>query len=251
VKRSPLQVIGRTLGGVKTGIRARWKLFMAVAVGVLIMDIALPPLLLSLVRKPLDYFTFNPWLRKLPDYLASGPGSLAERLNKGWQLALFWFSSDNPYGIEWGFAVTAADLGRFLVMSLLVGGYFAVWAHHRDQRGATRRGLGVGGQGGIVGACSSVFGIATGGCTVMGCGAPVLPVVGLAFAGLSSVTLKWLSGLSTVATALVFAGMSLGVLYYGWRVGSLNPQAPRNAPRNYGQHSQSGITVGDSISHQS
>jgi hypothetical protein len=85
----------------------------------------------------------------------------------------------------------------------------------------------------------------------MGCGAPVLPVVGLAFAGLSSVTIKWLSGLSTVATAAVFAGMSFGVLYYGWRVGALNPQAPRNAPKNYGQDSQSGITVGDSISHHS
>lgn len=251
MSRSPFQVMGRTIGGVKTGIRARFKLFMAVAAGVLVMDIAVPPLLLSLVRKPLDYFTFNPWLPKLPDYLASGPGSLGERLDKAWGLALFWFSSDNPYGIEWGFAVTAADLARFLVMSLLVGAYFAVWAHHRDQRGASRRRLGVGGQGGIVGACSSVFGIATGGCTVMGCGAPVLPVVGLAFAGLSSVTIKWLSGLSTVATVAVFAGMSFGVLYYGWRVGNLNPQAPRNAPRNYGQHSQSGITVGDSISHQS
>ena len=54
----------------------------------------------------------------------------------------------------------------------------------------------------------------------MGCGAPVIPVVGLAFVGLSSGTLKWLSELSTVGTAVVLAGMALGVLYLGWRVGN-------------------------------
>ena len=30
-----------------------------------------------------------------------------------WNLALFWFSSDNPYGIEWGFAVTVATSPDF------------------------------------------------------------------------------------------------------------------------------------------
>ncbi|HEU4437992.1 MAG TPA: hypothetical protein VFT36_02005, partial [Methylomirabilota bacterium] len=45
------------------------------------------------------------------------------------------------------------------------------------------------------------------------------PVVGLAFAGLSSGTLAWLSHLSTVATAVVIVGMTAGVIYLGWRVG--------------------------------
>jgi hypothetical protein len=57
----------------------------------------------------------------------------------------------------------------------------------------------------------------------MGCGAPVLPVVGLAFAGLSSTTLKWMSELSTVATAAVLIGMGAGVLYLAWRVGVTTP----------------------------
>jgi hypothetical protein len=69
----------------------------------------------------------------------------------------------------------------------------------------------------MLGAVGSVFGVATGGCTVMGCGAPVMPVVGLAFAGLSSVTLEWLSTLSTVATPVVLIGMAAGVLYLAAR----------------------------------
>jgi hypothetical protein len=73
------------------------------------------------------------------------------------------------------------------------------------------------GQGGAVGAIASVCGLATGGCTVMGCGAPVIPVVGLAFAGLSSGTLTWMSNLSTVGTAAAMTFMTLGVLYLGWR----------------------------------
>jgi hypothetical protein len=55
---------------------------------------------------------------------------------------------------------------------------------------------------------------------VMGCGAPVIPVVGLAFVGLSSTTLKWMSELSTVGTSVVLGGLVLGVSYLGWRVGS-------------------------------
>jgi hypothetical protein len=218
VSRSPVRLIGRALRGVSTAIVARKRLFTAVAAGVFVMDVSVPPLVLSLVRKPVDYFTFNPWLPKLPEYLGSGPGSLAQRLEKAWSLALFWFSSDNAYGVEWGFAVTVADLARFLLTSLLIAAYFALWAHHRHQLGAPRRSLGPGAQGGIVGTCWSVFGIATGGCTVMGCGAPVIPVVGLAFVGLSSTTLMWMSQLSTVATTTVLAGMAVGILYYGWRV---------------------------------
>jgi hypothetical protein len=212
--------LGGTLRGIAAALRARKRIFAAVTAAVFVLDIVVPPVLLSLTRKPVDYFTFNPWLAKLPEYLGQGPGSVSHRLERISGLALFWFSSDNPYGVEWGFAVTVADLARFLLMSLLVGAYFALWVHRRQQLGAAGWALGAGGQGGVLGAFSSVFGLATGGCTVMGCGAPVIPVVGLAFVGLSSGTLKWMSELSTVGTAAVFAGMTLGVLYFGWRVGS-------------------------------
>jgi hypothetical protein len=207
------------LSGIGLGVRAWKRFFGLAAVTVFVMDIVVPPIVLSLARKPVDYFTFNPWLKRLPEFLISGPGSLGQRLGKVWSLALFWFSSDNPYGIEWGFAVTVADLARFGLMSLLVGAYFALWMHLREQIPATGWGMRASGQGGAVGAVASVCGIATEGCTVMGCGAPVIPVVGLAFAGLSSGTLKWMSDLSIVGTTVVMIGMVLGILYLGWHIG--------------------------------
>jgi hypothetical protein len=185
-------------------------------------------------RKPADYFTFNPWLAKLPAYLASGEGSLAQRLEKTWNLALFWCSADSPYGVEWGFAVTVGDLARFVLMALLVGAYFALWSYRRDRLAAAGWGARAAARSGALGAGASVFGVATGGCTVMGCGAPVIPVVGLAFAGLSSTTLKWLSGASTVATAGVLLGMGGGVLYLAWRAGAPRADGPGSALRSAG-----------------
>jgi len=48
----------------------------------------------------------------------------------------------------------------------------------------------------------------------------MIPVVGLAFVGLSSGTLAWLAHTSTIATAAVIAGMALGVGVMAWRVGA-------------------------------
>jgi hypothetical protein len=67
----------------------------------------------------------------------------------------------------------------------------------------------------------SVSGLSTGPCSVMGCGAPVLPVVGLAFVGLSSGALRLLAQLATVATAAVLVALVLGVGHLGWSVGGL------------------------------
>src|SRR5262249_56377631 len=67
-------------------------------------------------------------------------------------------------------------------------------------------------------AVGGVWGLATGGCTVMGCGAPVLPVIGLAFVGLSSTTIKWMSDLSSIGTTAALLGLSAAVLWMGWRV---------------------------------
>ena len=73
--------------------------------------------------------------------------------------------------------------------------------------------------GGLSGALTSVLGISTGGCTVMGCGAPVIPVVGLVFSGLSSGALVLLAQLSRIATAVVFGAVTAGVVYLGWLAG--------------------------------
>lgn len=53
----------------------------------------------------------------------------------------------------------------------------------------------------------------------MGCGAPVLPVVSLAFAGLSSGTLALLSGLSRAMAVVVMIGLAVGVAVLGVRAG--------------------------------
>lgn len=223
VAQTAVSAPGRALRGLAAALSARRTTFALVAAGVFWLDIIVPPVVLSLARKPIDFFTFNPWLKRLPEYLASGKGSLAERLERTWGLALFWFSADSPYGVDWGFAVTVSDLARFALMALIIGAYFALWLHRRDRMEGAGWGARAGAQGGVLGAVSSVFGLATGGCTVMGCGAPVIPVVGLAFAGLTSTTLTWLSALSTAATATVLVGMGAGVLYLAWRIGAEPP----------------------------
>ena len=221
-----MRTIGRALRGIGTAVRSRAWLFVWVALGVFALDILVPPLVLSVARKPVTAFTINPLLSSLPDYLMSGRGALTERLAKVWGLALFWFSADGEFGIEWGFAVTPADLARILFMSLLVAAYFALWLERRSGVATAWRPR-AGGAGGALGALGGIFGLTTGGCTVMGCGAPVLPVIGLAFAGLSSTTIKWMSELSTIGTAAVLVGLGSAVLWQGWRVG--NPRAPRSS----------------------
>lgn len=216
-----LNAIVRTIRGIAAAIRARPKVFAGVALGVFILDVFLPPLVLSLVRKPWDYFAFNPWLKKLPEYLASSEIQLTKKLEFLPNLALLWFSANGPYGSpEWGFAVDVSDVLRFLFMSLLFGAYFALWLYRRDRQIRWGRGAQASRQGGVAGVLASVFGLSTGPCSVVGCGAPVLPVVGLAFTGLSSGTFKFLSDLSKVAAGVLLAAMTLGVAYFGWLAGA-------------------------------
>jgi len=207
----------KSINGIVNAIRARPKVFLAVGLGVFVLDVFLPPVFLSLTRKPWDYFAFNPWLSKLPEYLASSDVSLQSKLEFLPNLALFWFSANDRIGfVEWGYAVDVTDLSRFLFTSFIAGAYFALWFYHRDQV------LQCGGIGensrrvGIAGALISIVGLSTGPCSVMGCGAPVLPVIGLAFVGLSSGTLKLLAELSKFSTAVVLAAMTFGVAYFGW-----------------------------------
>jgi hypothetical protein len=248
----------------------------------LALHVLLPPVLLSLVRKPCDYFAFNAWLASLPDYLVSDGAPIGVKAGKLWNLALFWFSASSPYGTEWGFAVDTGDLARMIVASLLVAAYFALWRCRRGLVGrapaqipgrlhdvardvgtgpralqalvppsvapldvrlsaapdATPRDVGMAAPGarldglaprhvassgtgsGFVGGLASVLGLTTGPCSVMGCGAPVMPVVGLAFAGLSSTTVALLASLATWSAFVVLAGLTLAVAWLGWLVGA-------------------------------
>jgi len=215
--------MGEALRGVWTALAAHSFVFASVTLAVAALNVIAPVAILSAVRKPLDYYTFNPWLKRLPEWLASDEATFAEKLAKLPELALFWFSAGSSYGgAEWGFAVDVADLGRILLISALFGLYFALWRRYRN---LTLRNVKALHRGGLAGAAATMFGISTGACSVTGCGAPVLPVLGLAFVGLESGTLHFLAQSSRVATLALFAVLILAVGYLGWRVkkGALTP----------------------------
>jgi len=211
-----MQWMGGALRGVWTALSAHPGVFASVTLAVVALNVIAPVAILSAVRKPLDFYTFNPWLKRLPEYLASDEAALGEKLAKLPDLALFWFSAGSSYGgAEWGFAVDVTDLGRILLISALFGLYFALWRRYRDLASTKAEALH---RGGLAGAAATVFGVSTGACSVSGCGAPVLPVLGLAFVGLESGTLHFLAQSSRFATPALFAVVLLAVGYLGWKV---------------------------------
>ncbi len=224
--RGCVKVVGQVVRGIPAAIRARPNVFLGVTLGAFALHVVLPLVVLSVARKPVDYFTFNAWLPNLPGYLASSEVSLKRKLEFLPNLVLFWFSADGPFGVDWGFSVDVSDLVRFGFMSFLFGAYFALWFSRRDHPAPWGWGARAGRPGGVAGAVVSVLGLSTSPCGVVGCGAPVIPVVGLAFAGLSSGTLKWLAELSRVGTAVVLVAMTLAVAYFGW-LGGANPRERR------------------------
>ncbi len=224
-----LGAMGRPIRGAAAAVWRRPAVFAGTALGVFVLQVFIPVLFLSVVRKPVDYYTSNRWLSQLPAYLASDEVPFQKKLEFLPNLALFWFSADGPFGTEWGFAVDVTDLARILTMSLLVGAYFALLRLPAAPARAACVGAGVGQKAGLMGALGSVVGISTGPCSVMGCGAPVIPVVGLAFAGLSSGTLALLATVSRVSTAVILLGMLSSVAYLGWLVGA-DPRAGGPTP---------------------
>jgi hypothetical protein len=190
---------------------------------VFVFNLAAPVAILSIARKPVDFFTFNPWLSRLPEYLRSGE-PLSNKLSFVSNMAIAWLSSDNGVeGIEWGFIIDVPTLVRILLTSLVFGSYFALWSYRRRQGEACGLGSKAARPAGVAGAVTSVLGLTTGPCTLAGCGVPVLPVLGLAFTGLSSGTLSLFTTLSRISIAVVLSGMALAVLWLGWRAGTARP----------------------------
>jgi hypothetical protein len=212
------RALGRSLRGIAAVACRRPGLLVSVAAIVVALDALLPLLVLTVTRGPWTYAAFNPWLKRLPEYLSSA-APLSQKIDFLSRVAVFWCSRDGAYGApEWGFAVDTMDLVRFGVMGLLVGTYFALLVERRAARplawGAASR------RTGVVGAVAGVLGVSTGPCSVMGCGAPVMPVVGLVFVGLSSGTVALLSEASRIVMLAVLALMLTGVVWLGWIVGS-------------------------------
>src|SRR5438128_3897763 len=215
-----VRAVGQTFRGIGAALRSRAKVVWGVTAAVAVFNLAAPVAILSIARRPFDFFTFNPWLSRLPEYLRSDE-PLAKKLSFLSNMAIAWVSADNKVeGIDWGFIIDVPTLGRILLTSLVFGAYFALWSYRRREGQACGLGSRAARPAGIAGALTSVFGLTTGPCTLAGCGVPVLPVVGLAFTGLSSGTLTLFTTLSRISIAVVLSAMAVAVLWFGWQVGT-------------------------------
>jgi hypothetical protein len=211
--------IARTCGGISTALWARKGLALGVAAAVVALNLAAPVVVLSIVRKPADFFTFNPWLQRLPLYLGSAE-PLPDKLALLAGLKLAWVSADGPAdGVEWVFVLDLPTLARVAATAALVGAYFALWSYRRSAGPEAAAGR----QAGILGAAGSLFGLTTSPCTLAGCGAPVLPVLGLAFTGLPAATLTLFGTLSRVGLLLLWGMLVAAVCWQGFRVGAPGP----------------------------
>src|SRR5258708_39738567 len=123
-----LTAIAQTLRGIAAALRSQAKIVWGVTAAVAIFNLAAPVVILSLARRPMDFFTFNPWLSRLPEYLASDV-ALSKKLSFLSNMAIAWVSADNGgEGIEWGFVVDVPTLVRILLTSLVFGAFFALWS---------------------------------------------------------------------------------------------------------------------------
>src|SRR5207249_1652500 len=68
--RSGMQTLTMVCRGIGAALRARGGSAAVAVIVVLALEILAPALVLSVARKPWTYFTFNPWLKRLPEYLA-------------------------------------------------------------------------------------------------------------------------------------------------------------------------------------
>ncbi len=212
-------VFRRSLRNLWGAIRVRPKVFVGVAAAVFLLNLFLPVLVLSVVRKPWDHFSFNPWLDQLPKWLVSPEATIGRKLEFLSKLSLFWFIASSQYdAAEWGFTVGVNDVVRWLFIASMFGAYFALWFYARGQLIRRGRGWSSGGRGGSAGVLLSTLGLSTAPCSVIGCGLPVLPVLGLGLHGLTSGALAGLATLSRVANDVVLVGISAMVLVLGWLV---------------------------------
>jgi hypothetical protein len=214
--------IARTFRGIMAAMKSRAGVVLGVTALVAVFNLTAPVVILSIARRPPDFFTFNPWLPRLPDYLRSDE-PLEKKLGFLSNMAIAWVSADDKgQEIDWGFIVDVPTLARIALTSLVFGAYFALWSYRRRQGEASGLGAKAARPAGIAGAVASIFGLSTSPCTLAG-DLPVMPVVGVAFTGLSSGALAFFSTLSQISFAVVLAAMSLAVLWLGWQAGG----APR------------------------
>src|SRR5260370_36634444 len=156
--RRAVAASAQALRGSGGAVRARAKMVLAVTAAVSIFNLGAPVIILSIVRRPVDFFSFNPWLRRLPEYLASEE-PLAKKLSFLSNMAIAWMSADNESeGIEWGFVGAVPPLFRILLTSLVFGAYFALWSYRRREGEASGVGFQAAHPPGLLGAVTRLVG---------------------------------------------------------------------------------------------
>src|SRR2546426_9425578 len=94
-------------------IRRRAGVFVLVVAAIVALNLVLPPLVLSVARKPYDYFSINPWLHNLPSWLASGEATASRKADFLWNAAVLWVvASGGCDAAGGGVSVTVADIAR-------------------------------------------------------------------------------------------------------------------------------------------
>src|SRR5256885_13641038 len=91
-------------------IRRRAVVFVLVVAAIAALNLVLPPLVLSVARKPYDYFSINPWLHNLPSWLASGEATASRKVDFVWNVAVLWFVA--PRGDDGGGGGVFAPVAR-------------------------------------------------------------------------------------------------------------------------------------------
>src|SRR2546427_11987206 len=79
--------MARMLQATVRAIRRRAVVFVLVVAAIAALNLVLPPLVLSVARKPYDYFSINPWLHNLPSWLASGEATASRKVDFVWNVA--------------------------------------------------------------------------------------------------------------------------------------------------------------------
>src|SRR5204863_7650619 len=161
-----LTLVGQTFRGIGAALRSRAKVVWGVTAAVAVFNLAAPVAILSIARRPFDFFTFNPWLSRLPEYLRSDE-PLAKKLSFLSNMALGWVSADNKVeGIDWGFIIDVPTLGRVFLTSLVFGAFFALWSYRKREGAACGTAFAAARPAGVAGAVTSVFGLTAGPCTL-------------------------------------------------------------------------------------
>jgi len=87
--RQRLRAVRGAFAGIVLAVRERRRLFATVAVAVFLVNVLLPPLVLTVARKPPDHVSINPWLRNLPAWLASDDATWQRKAQFLWNAALY------------------------------------------------------------------------------------------------------------------------------------------------------------------